>query len=106
MQAGLLKEWINIEREVDVPQDKFGGITKEWETVCRKRARVQFKTGNLEEENRENVHTEIITITIRYQSGIDRNMRIVWNGEKYRILSANRDRAQMALVFKCELINE
>lgn len=105
MQAGLLKEWIEIERET-VKRDRFGGETRTWETAFRKRARIQFRSGDQTLENRETVHTVINTVTIRWQPGIDRRMRLSWGGEKYRILSADRNRADMSLVIKCELINE
>ena len=105
MQAGLLKEWIEIERET-VERDIFGGETRKWETAFRKKARIQFRNGDQTLENRETVHTIVNTVTIRYQPGIDRKMRLSWGGEKYRILAVYRNRQEMSLVIKCELINK
>lgn len=105
MQAGLLKEWITIQQEI-TERSPSGSVKRVWKDLCKKRARVQFKGGDAVVSTWETTHTVSIVVTIRYQKGIDRNMRIVWNGEKYRILSADRDRIQMALMFKCELINE
>lgn len=105
MQAGLLKERVIFEQE-KITRDQFGGQTKEWEKVVETRARIQFKTGDQILENREEIHTVTNIVTIRYRSGITRKMRIVWGGEKYRILSIDRNRSEQSLVIKCELINE
>lgn len=105
MQAGLLKERVIFEQE-KITRDQFGGQTKKWETVVETRARIQFKTGDQILENREEIHTVTNIVTIRYRSGITRKMRIVWGGEKYRILSIDRNRSEQSLLIKCELINE
>lgn len=105
MQAGLLKEWITIQQEI-TERSPSGSVKREWRDLYHKKARVQFKGGDAVVSNWETTHTINILVTIRYQKGIDRNMRIIWNNEKYRILSADRDRMQMSLMLKCELINE
>lgn len=105
MQAGLLKEWVTFEAET-ITRDEFGGQKKEWKEVLKTRARIQFKSGDQVLENREEIHTLTNTVTIRYRKGIARQMRILWDGEKYRILSIDRNRAEQSLVIKCELINE
>ena len=99
MQAGLLKEWIVIEQET-VTRDQYGGEQKTWSEFARTRARIQFK------ENRKEVHTVTNVVTIRYRIGVTRQMRLTWGGEKYRILSIDRNRQEQSLVIKCELINE
>lgn len=105
MQAGLLKEWIEIQQET-VTRDQLGGETREWSTVLKVRARIQDKNGDRTEENREAVFTSVKTVSIRYRPGIVRGMRLVWGGEKYRILSLDRNRNNMSWEIKCELINE
>lgn len=105
MQAGLLREWVTLESD-EITRDQFGSTTHVWKTFARKRARVQFKGGDKVEANGDTFFTAIITVTIRYQNGINRNMRLLWGNEKYRILSADRDKMQGTLVMKCELINE
>lgn len=105
MQAGLLKEWIIFEKET-ITRDEFGGQKKEWIQAVKTRARIQFKSGDQVLENREEIHTVTNTVTIRYRKEITRQMRIVWGGEKYRILSMDRNRSEQSLVIKCELINE
>lgn len=105
MQAGLLKEWIVIEQET-VTRDQYGGEQKTWSEFARTRARIQFKAGDQVLENREEIHTVTNVVTIRYRIGVTRQMRLTWGGEKYRILSIDRNRQEQSLVIKCELINE
>ena len=40
MQAGLLRDWIEIQQET-VERDQLGGETREWVTILRTRARIQ-----------------------------------------------------------------
>lgn len=106
MQAGLLKEWIEIEREKENGErDQFGGNMAPWEVVFRKKAYIKFGSGTQRLQNMEETHTVINKVTIRYQPGINRDMRISYGGEKYKILSIDRDRIQQTLVIMCELIN-
>lgn len=105
MQAGLLRDWIEIQQET-VERDQLGGETREWVTILRTRARIQDKSGDLKEENREAVFTAVKNVSIRYRPGITRNMRLAWGGENYRILSIDRNRKNMSWDIKCELINE
>ncbi|MBM6781446.1 phage head closure protein [Bacteroides mediterraneensis] len=105
MQAGLLRDWVEIQQET-VERDQLGGETRKWETILRTRARIQDKSGDLKEENREAVFTAIKNVSIRYRPGITRNMRLSWGGENYRILSIDRNRKNMSWDIKCELINE
>lgn len=105
MQAGLLRDWVEIQQET-VERDQMGGETRKWETILRTRARIQDKSGDLKEENREAVFTAIKNVSIRYRPGITRNMRMSWGGENYRILSIDRNRKNMSWDIKCELINE
>lgn len=105
MQAGLLRDWVEIQQET-VERDQLGGETRKWETIIRTRARIQDKSGDLKEENREAVFTSIKNVSIRYRPEITRNMRLTWGGENYRILSIDRNRKNMSWDIKCELINE
>lgn len=105
MQAGLLRDWVEIQQET-VERDQLGGETRKWETILRTRARIQDKSGDLKEGNREAVFTAIKNVSIRYRPGITRNMRLSWGGENYRILSIDRNRKNMSWDIKCELINE
>ena len=105
MQAGLLKEWIIFEKGT-ITRDECGGQKTNWTQVLKTRARIQFKNGDQVLENREEIHAVTNTVTIRYRKEITRQMRIVWGGEKYRILSMDRNRFEQSLVIKCELINE
>lgn len=105
MQAGLLRDWVEIQQET-VERDQLGGETRKWKTILRTRARIQDKSGDLKEENREAVFTAIKNVSIRYRPGITRNMRMSWGGENYRILSIDRNRKNMSWDIKCELINE
>jgi len=92
MEAGLLKEVITIERPV-VVKDEFGANKIDWETFIEKtRAGVSYNSGNRVNENNEIIFAYTVIFTIRLYHNIDERMRILWNKNKYRILSKEIDK--------------
>ena len=105
MQAGLLRDKIIFLRN-DPTRDAYGGSSDNWVEVFMKRAYVKFDNGSRKEIAGEIINTTFNTFTIRYNKDVTPQMRIRYEGFKYRIISINRDRIQQSTVIKAELINE
>ena len=105
MQAGLLNEIITIEQSTS-ERDKFGSTKLIWSKLADMRAWVRFKSGARKLINGEVVYVDINTINVRICKTITAKMRIVYNGQRYRITSLNHDRKQQATIMEVEVINE
>lgn len=105
MRAGALRDTIILEKEVTF-RDEFGGEVRSWEETFRLKADVKFDNGTQILENRETFNAMVCRMEIYFREGITRQMRVLYDGEKYRILSANKDRRLNRIELICELINE
>lgn len=105
MQAGILTETITIQQP-SINQNGYGANSIVWTDYIRTKSAVTYNNGNRYNENNEIIFTYQVTFTIRIYHQLDERMRIVWNGNKYRILSIEPDKHQQKLVIKTELINE
>lgn len=105
MRAGLLTEEIMIKEPVAV-KDMYGANQTRWDDVTSTRAQVTFNSGQRQNQNNEIVHSYTITFTIRYYHKVDERMIIVWKGNRYRILSINRELYKQSITIITELINE
>lgn len=105
MRAGLLTEPITIKEPIII-KDEFGGNAIDWKDVISTRAKVTYNSGSRQNQNNEIVNTYTVTFTIRLYHRIDEPMRILWNGNKYRILSINRELYKQSITIITELINE
>lgn len=105
MQAGLLRNPITIQEPVTL-KDTYGANTTEWKDVISTRAQVTYNNGNRQNLNNEIVHTYTITFTIRLYHRINEQMRILWDGKKYRVLSINKELYKQSVTIITELINE
>lgn len=105
MRAGLLQNPITIQEAISI-KDGFGANSIEWKDVVSTRAQVTYNNGNRQNQNNEIVHSYTVTFTIRLYHRINEGMRIIWNGNKYRILSINRELYKQSITIVTELINE
>lgn len=105
MRAGLLKDTITFQQPVSV-KDIYGADSIRWDNVITTRAQVSYNSGQRQNQNNEIVHSYTITFTIRYYHNINERMIIVWKGNKYRILSINRELYKQSITIITELINE
>ena len=105
MRAGDLKYVITIQQPITV-QNEYGANGIDWKDVISTRAKAEQNSGNRQNENNEIVHTYTITFTIRYYHNITDDMRIIWNGNKYRILSINKEIYKQSATIITELIND
>lgn len=105
MRAGLLNYLISIQAPV-VVKDVYGANGIDWRDIISTRAQVTYNTGNRQNQNNEIIHCYTVTFTIRLYHRVNEKMRIIWNGNKYRILSINRELNKQSITIVTELINE
>lgn len=105
MKAGKLTETITIQCR-EIVKGPSGGESYEWKDFMRARASVVFQSGQQEEKNMGYSHNQTNKVTMYYRSAVRREMRIVYNGENYKINSINADRLKNMMVLTIELINE
>lgn len=105
MRAGELKEVITIQQPIAV-QNEYGANGIDWKDVISTRAKATFNSGSRQNENNEIVHSYTMTFTIRFYHNVSEDMRIIWNGKKYRILSINKEVYKQSVTIITELINE
>lgn len=105
MRAGNLREVITIQQPITV-QNEYGANGIVWEDFISTRAKADYNSGNRQNENNEIVHNYTITFTIRYYHKVSDDMRIIWNGKKYRILTINKELYKQSTTIITELIND
>ena len=109
MQAGLLRDKITIERSDVTHNTENGEQVTSWQQVWSGRAKVDFSSGSQLVSNNETINTITKTVTIRTKPAFNEklsNLRILIDGEYYRILAKDVRSRDMATIFTCELINE
>lgn len=109
MQAGLLRNKITIERSDVTHNSENGEQVTSWLQVWSGRAKVDFSSGSQLVSNNETINTITKTVTIRTKPAFNEklsNLRILIDGEYYRILAKDVRSRDMATIFTCELINE
>lgn len=109
MQAGLLRDKITIERSDVTHNTENGEQVTSWQQVWSGRAKVDFSSGSQLVSNNETINTMTKMVTIRTKPAINEklsNLRILIDGEYYRILAKDVRSRDMATIFTCELINE
>jgi SPP1 family predicted phage head-tail adaptor len=109
MQAGLLRDKITIERSDVTHNTENGEQVTSWQQVWSGRAKVDFSSGSQLVSNNETINTISKKVTIRTKPAFNEklsNLRILIDGEYYRILAKDVRSRDMATIFTCELINE
>jgi SPP1 family predicted phage head-tail adaptor len=109
MQAGLLRDKITIERSDVTHNTENGEQVTSWQQVWSGRAKVDFSSGSQLVSNNETINTITKKVTIRTKPAFNEklsNLRILIDGEYYRILAKDVKSRDMATIFTCELINE
>jgi len=90
--VGQLDRRIEIQEPTETRSDS-GGVDTSWAAVARCFAGVAYvKTGNSENvAGDQPVATTRVEFTIRYRSGLNENMRILYAGEYYNLLPPFRE---------------
>lgn len=105
MNAGRLKYNIVIQKPIIV-QNGYGANNIEWEDIIHTRADISYDQGNRAFQNDELVFIYPKVFTIRYYHSVKEEYRILWNGQKWRILSLEPDIKKQSLTIRTELVNE
>lgn len=109
MQAGLLRDFIEIQHSEIRKNPKNGEEEMVWATFWRGRARVEHSSGTQMVINNETINTITRKVTIRTKPHFDGKLssyRIKIGADNYRILSRDvRDR-DMSTIMIIEIINE
>ena len=109
MQAGLLRDKITIERSSVSLNEENGEQQLMWSAIWNGRAKVDFSSGGQMISNNETINTITKRVTIRTKPAFNEklsNLRLLIDGEYYRILAKDVRSKDMAIIFTCELINE
>ncbi len=105
MRAGILTDKITVQAPTTI-QNKYGANTTEWKEYINTRAEITYNSGNRQTENNEIVFNYTVLFKVRRYHDIKEQMRIIWNGNKYRIISINKDIKKQFILITTELINE
>ena len=109
MQAGLLRDKITIERSSVSVNVENGEQIMVWSAIWEGRARVEFSSGSQMVSNNETINTITKRVTIRTKPAFNEKLstlRMLIDGEYYRILAKDVRAKDMATIFTCELIND
>lgn len=87
---GDLRETVRIEAETQTP-DGAGGSTRSWGLVASVAARVQPIAATEREERGAVRSIGQVRFTIYRRQDVAEGMRLVWNGENFRIAAIDAD---------------
>lgn len=105
MNSGRLRYDITIQKPTIVQND-YGANSIEWEDIIHTKADVTFDQGTRGYMNDELVFVYPKVFTVRYYHKVKDEYRILWNDQKWRILSLEPDLKKQSLTIRTELINE
>ena len=108
MQAGLLREILEIERVQIVKNQENGEEVMTWRRLWRGRARVEQTSGSLQLTNGETYNAVTKRITIRTKpvlNDLPSRLRVKYNGHYYRVISIDPRITDMATIMMVEQIN-
>ena len=109
MQAGLLRDKVTVERSIVIYNADNGEQQLSWIVLWSGRAKVEYSSGSQFVSNNETINTITKRVTIRTKPAFNEKLsqlRMLIDGEYYRILAKDVRQRDMAQIFTCELINE
>lgn len=109
MQAGLLRDIVEVYRSSVTKNATNGEQTLSWARIWKGRARVEFSSGTQLLENNETINTVTRKVTIRtkpFFTGALTDLMIKIDGDEYRILSRDIRKQDMATIMIVELKNQ
>lgn len=84
--SGLLRHRVILQQPVDTA-DGQGGATRAWQDVATVSAQIIPLAADEKLQSGQLIHITTHRFTIRYRTGIDSSMRIIFNGRIFRIVS-------------------
>lgn len=109
MQAGLLRDTISIERAEEVTNTVNGEQIRTWVQIWKGRAKVDFSSGSQIVTNGETINRITKKVAVRTKPAITERLsmlRVIIDGDPYRVLAKDVRGKDMATIFTVELINE
>ena len=100
----LFKDTITFQKN-ELVKGEFGETKDVWVDSFSARCESVFKSGNRTIENDEILHIETKEFIIRSYHKVTHDMRIVFEGESYRILSINKSVKRQSQSITTEVIN-
>lgn len=105
MNAGNLKERITIQEAVSVT-DQYGGSAIQLRDKITTKAAVFVAKQDREITNYAEFYPAIITVHVRLYHSINNTDVVVWENNKYSILSVFKDKTRQLVEIKASLIRE
>ena len=105
MLAGKLKEKIKI-LQVKVARNEYGEQYDTYTPICSTRANVFQRSGARMNDDNEIYYSYSKTFQVRSYVPVTEFDRIEYMGDRYRVLSINRQRRENCITIEAEKINE
>ena len=105
MNAGLMDELVTVQQFTTTTDSNTGEKLQSWSTYSTPWSRIQEgESGSetVDADRREAKQT--VTFTMRYDSGINPKMRIVWENKYYNIINIADLERRMYLKIQTELV--
>jgi SPP1 family predicted phage head-tail adaptor len=105
MNAGLMDELVTVQQYTTTTDSNTGEKLQSWSTYLTPWARIQeSESGSETVDADRREHKQTITFTLRYDSGINTKMRIVWESKNYNIINIADLERRMYLKIQAELV--
>lgn len=99
MKAGQLRDRIYI-YELKIERSPYGNTSRKWYFKCTTRAKKDFASGGRTTENEEIFYTVEREFIVRIYVPVVETDIIVWNDQKWRIISIDRSEKYNNTVIK------
>ena len=104
MNPGLMDELVTVEQYTMTTDSNTGEKLQSWSTYSTPWARIQEgESGSETVDADRREHKQIVTFTLRHDSGINPKMRIVWENRYYNIINIADLERRMYLKIQTEL---
>ena len=104
MNAGLMDELVTVQQFTTTTDSNTGEKLQSWSTYATAWARIQEgESGSETVDADRREHKQTVTFTLRYDSGINTKMRIVWENKYFNIINIADLERRMYLKIQTEL---
>jgi len=104
MNPGLMDELVTVQQFTTTTDSNTGEKLQSWSTYATAWARIQEgESGSETVDADRREHKQTVTFTLRYDSGINTKMRIVWENKYFNIINIADLERRMYLKIQTEL---
>lgn len=105
MNAGLMDELVTVQQFTTTTDSNTGEKLQSWSTYSTPWARIQeSESGSESVDSDRREAKQTVTFSMRYDSGINPKMRIVWENKYYNIINIADLERRMYLRIQTELV--